>query len=696
MHPEIVQKGPGFCPICGMALEPLTATATETDDTELRQMTKRFWVCALLSFPLFVWAMFGMKFFHTQHASTLYWTYWVQVILASPVVLWGGWPFFERGWASIRNKSPNMFTLISIGTAAAYLFSLIAVFFPQFIPSAFQKHGSELPVYFEAAAAITTLVLLGQVLELRARSRTSSAIKALLQLTPKTARLIKSGGTEVDVPLAHIGKGDILRVRPGEKIPVDGKIAEGSGSVDESMITGEAVPTEKLAGSEIIAGTINMQGTFLMKAERVGAETLLAQIVKMVGNAQRTRARIQRIADKVSAYFVPIVLLISVLAFVAWALFGPQPKLAFALVNSISVLIIACPCALGLATPMSIMVGMGRGATAGVLIKNAEALEIFEKVDTLLIDKTGTLTKGKPELSNILAIDLSEAELIRLAASLEKGSEHPLADAILKGAAGRRLTLSAATNFKSMPGKGIVGNVEGRSVAVGNEKLFQDLGIEFQKHSESAESLRKEGNTVMFVSVDGHLAGSLSVKDPIKDSTLEAVRLIREDGIRIVMVTGDNNRTAHAVAQRLAIEEVYAEILPPEKGKIVSELQAKGRIVAMAGDGINDAPALAQADVGIAMGSGTDIAVESADITLVQGDLRGVVRARRLSRGTMRNIRQNLFFAFVYNTVGVPIAAGLLYPFFGVLLSPMIASAAMTFSSVSVIANALRLRKLNL
>lgn len=696
MHPQIVQKGPGSCPICGMALEPMTVTLTETDDSELREMTRRFWISAVLTLPLLIWAMLSMTFARPQHEAPRQWIYWLQFTLATPVVLWGGWPFFVRGRASIRNKSPNMFTLIAIGTGTAYLFSVVAILFPDFLPDSFREHNGELPVYFEAAAVITTLVLLGQVLELRARSRTSSAIKELLQLAPKTTRLVKPDGSEVDVPLSEVKSRNLLRVRPGEKIPVDGELMEGASSVDESMITGEPIPIEKIPGSHVIGGTINGQGTFVMKAERVGSETLLARIVQMVSQAQRSRAPIQRIADQVSAYFVPIVVIIAVLTFIAWGLFGPEPKLAFALVNAIAVLIIACPCALGLATPMSIMVGMGRGATSGVLTKNAEALEVFEKVDTLLVDKTGTLTQGKPELAKLFTLGLTEDELLRLAASLEQGSEHPLAAPITKAAISRKIHLSSATNFQSFPGKGITGKIEEHLIAIGNNKLIDDLGIDIGSLKEQAENLRQEGHTVMFVSIDGRAAGLLSVTDPMKESTFEAVHMIRADGIKIVMVTGDNRITANAVARLLAIEEVYAEVLPTDKGKIVRQLQSQGNIVAMAGDGVNDAPALALADVGIAMGTGADIAVESADITLVQGDLRGVARARRLSRGTMRNIRQNLFFAFIYNTLGVPIAAGVLYPHFGILLSPMIASAAMTFSSVSVIANALRLRRLPL
>jgi len=658
-------------------------------------MTRRFWISSALTLPVLLWSMLSMRSGNT-HMIAPTWTYWAQLILTTPVVLWGGWPFFQRAIASVQNKSPNMFTLIALGAGAAYLFSVLALLFPAIIPKSFYQHSHELPLYFEPAAMITTLVLLGQVLELRARSRTSSALKALLSLAPRTARIVHEDGSEADLPIEQVKKGDILRVRPGEKIPVDGEVSDGSSAVDESMISGEPIPIEKKKGSPVIAGTINGQGSFLMKAQRIGSETMLAQIVKMVSQAQRTRAPIQRIADKVSAYFVPIVILVASLTFIAWGLFGPRPRLAFAFVNAISVLIIACPCALGLATPMSVMVGMGRGATAGVLIKNAEALEIFEKVDTLLIDKTGTLTIGKPQLTKILTLGMSENELLRFAATLEKGSEHPLASSIVSGALLRNIAFGSATDFKAIPGEGITGTVDGHTTAIGNERLLRKLQIESTKLKSDADGLREEGNTVMFVALDGQLAGLLSVADPIKESTIEAVKMIRNEGIKIAMVTGDDASTATTVSRKLGIDEVRAEVLPRDKAEIVKELQSKGRIVAMAGDGVNDAPALAQANVGIAMGSGTDIAVESADITLVRGDLRGVARARNLSRGTMRNIRQNLFFAFVYNTLGVPLAAGILFPYFGLLLSPMIASAAMTFSSVSVILNALRLRKIRL
>jgi Cu+-exporting ATPase len=622
---------------------------------------------------------------------------WIQFAFATPVMLWGGWPFFQRGWASIVNRSLNMFTLIAIGTGTAYLYSVVATFFPDIFPDSFRTHSGEVAVYFEAAAVITTLVLLGQVLELRARSQTSSAIKALLGLAPKMARVLRHDGGEEDIPLDRVQPGDWLRVRPGEKVPVDGVVLEGTSAVDESMVTGEPIPVEKTPGSRVTGGTVNGTGGFVMRAERVGSDTLLAQIVRMVSEAQRSRAPIQRLADVVSSYFVPAVVLVAMLTFLVWGLYGPEPRMAYALVNAVAVLIIACPCALGLATPMSIMVGTGRGATAGVLIKNAEALEVLEKVDTLVVDKTGTLTEGKPCLTTVVALpEQNEAELLHLAASLERGSEHPLAAAIVAGAHAKGVALSQANDFRSMTGKGVVGTVDGQVVALGNRKLFEELSIDPGLLAERAEDLRRDGQTVMFVAVDGHPAGLLGVADPLKASTYEAVQMLCEGGIRLVMLTGDSRTTAEAVAHKLGIDEVEAEVLPEQKGQVVKRLQVAGRVVAMAGDGINDAPALAQAQVGIAMGTGTDVAMESAGVTLVKGDLRGIARARRLSRGTMRNIRQNLFFAFIYNTLGVPVAAGVLYPMFGLLLSPMIASAAMTFSSVSVISNALRLRTLAL
>jgi P-type Cu+ transporter len=702
MHPEIVRDEPGSCPICGMALEPRTVTLEEEVNPELVDMTRRFRISAALSFPLLLLAMSemipGQPVQQILSASILT---MIQFILATPAVVWGGWPFFERGWKSIVNRSLNMFTLIAIGTGAAYAYSAIAALFPAVFPASFRVHGGEVAVYFEAAAVITTLVLLGQVLELRARSRTSSAIKSLLGLAPRTARIIRETGVEEDIPLDRVQPGDRLRVRPGEKMPVDGAVIEGASSIDESMITGEPIPIEKIAGSKVTGGTVNGTGSLVMRAERVGSETLLANIVRMVSEAQRSRAPIQRLADLVSAYFVPAVVLIALLTFIVWSIFGPEPRMAYALVNAVAVLIIACPCALGLATPMSIMVGTGRGATAGVLIKNAEALEMLEMIDTLVVDKTGTLTVGRPKLMTVAGSGShSEAELLRLAASLERGSEHPLAGAIVDGAKERGIAPTESGDFQSVTGRGVTGRVDGHFVALGNQRLLADLKIKADVLTDQlidkAEALRADGQTVMFVAVDGLLAGLLSVADPIKGSSAEAVRMLHEEGLRIVMLTGDNRTTAKAVARELGIDEVEAEILPAEKREVVKRLQAQGHRVAMAGDGVNDAPALAQAQVGIAMGTGTDVAMESAGVTLVKGDLRGIVRARRLSRGTMRNIRQNLFFAFIYNLLGVPIAAGVLYPLLGLLLSPMIASAAMTFSSVSVIANALRLRKLEL
>jgi Cu+-exporting ATPase len=697
MHPEIVRSEPGFCPICGMALEPRTVTGQE-ENAELSEMTRRFKISLILTIPLLLLAMSDLiPGQPVQHAISPLILKYIQLMLASPVVLWGGWPFFQRGWASIVNRSLNMFTLIAVGTGVAYLYSVVATFAPGLFPASFRGHGNEVGVYFEVSAVIITLVLLGQVLELRARSQTSGAIRALLGLAPKTARRIREDGTEEEIPLDSIKVNDMLRVRPGEKIPVDGVVLEGTSYVDESMVTGEPVPVEKSEGEKVIGGTVNGTGSFIMRAERVGSETLLAQIVRMVSEAQRSRAPIQRLADVVASYFVPAVIVIAVITFIVWALIGPEPRMAYALVNAISVLIIACPCALGLATPMSIMVATGRGATAGVLIKNAEALEIMEKVDTLVVDKTGTLTEGKPRLTSVVALPgFDESELLQLAASIERASEHPLAAAIVAGAQERNLKLSEAEQFQSITGKGVVGRVEGRQVALGNIKLLEQLSIEAEGLIKRAEGLRKEGETVMFVAIDGRATGLLGVADPIKESTPEAIRILHDEGIRIRMLTGDNRTTAEAVARKLGIDDVDADLLPEQKIEVIKRLQAEGRIVAMAGDGVNDAPALAQAHVGIAMGTGTDVAIESADITLVKGDLRGIARARRLSRATMRNIRQNLFFAFVYNALGVPIAAGVLYPAFGILLNPMIASAAMSFSSVSVIGNALRLRRVEL
>ncbi len=698
MHPEIVKQEPGSCPICGMALEPRTVTLEEEVNPELVDMTRRFWTSVALTAPIFFLAMSDfIPGRPVQRLLSFQLLNWAQLVLATPVVLWGGWPFFERGWASIVNRSLNMFTLIAIGVGTAYVYSLFATIFPGLFPESFRGHGGEVAVYFDAAAVITTLVLMGQVLELRARSRTSSAIRALLGLAPKSARLIRDDGSEEDVPLDRVQPGDRLRVRPGEKVPVDGMVLEGATSVDESMVTGEPIPVEKTNGSKVTGGTVNGTGSFVMRAERVGSDTLLARIVRMVSEAQRTRAPIQKLADVVAGYFVPAVVLIAIITFVVWSLFGPEPRMAYALLNAVAVLIIACPCALGLATPMSIMVGTGRGATAGVLIKNAEALEVLEKVDTLIVDKTGTLTEGKPRLTSTMLINGGdESEILRLAASLERGSEHPLAAAVLSAAQQKGLRLSEAGNFRSVTGKGIVGTVDGTRVALGNQKLLDDLGISSKNLQDIADQLRQDGQTVMFVVVGDGVAGLLGVSDPIKPSTPEAIRMLHDDGMRLVMLTGDNPTTGEAVARKLGIDEFYAEALPEQKGEMVKRLQAKGCVVAMAGDGINDAPALAQAQVGIAMGTGTDVAMESAGVTLVKGDLRGIAKARRLSRGTMSNIRQNLFFAFVYNVLGVPIAAGALYPFFGILLSPVIASAAMTFSSVSVVSNALRLNKLEL
>ena len=699
MHPEIVRDKPGNCPICGMALEPRTVTLEEPENPELKEMSRRFWISAALSLPILFLAMSEMiPGQPIQHALSLNAVNWVQGILATIVVLWGGWPFFQRGWASIVNRSPNMFTLIAIGTGTAYLFSVIALLFPGIFPHSFRGHGGEVPVYFEAAAIITALVLLGQVLELRARSQTSGAIKMLLGLAPKTARIIRDDGSEEDLPLDQAHPGDRLRVRPGEKVPVDGVVVDGSSSIDESMVTGEPIPVEKSPGSKVTGGTINGTGSFVMEAEKVGSDTLLAQIVRMVAESQRSRAPIQRLADVVSAYFVPIVMLIALITFIVWAWIGPEPRLAYALVNAVAVLIIACPCALGLATPMSIMVAMGRGATAGVLIKNAEALETLEKVETLIVDKTGTLTEGKPRVvSVIVQPGFSETELLQFISSLERGSEHPLAAAFIAAAKERGLELFALTDFRSLTGQGITGKVNGKVVALGNRSLMNDLSINTDSGIETqSDQLRQEGQTVVFVTIDGRFAGLVGIADPIKETARKAIRMLHEENLRIVMLTGDNRITAQAVARQLGIDEVIAEVLPDQKSMVVKRLQDEGKIVAMAGDGINDAPALAQAHVGIAMGTGADVAIESAHITLVKGDLRGVVRARRLSRGTMRNIRQNLFFAFIYNVLGVPIAAGVLYPVFGLLLNPMMASAAMTLSSVSVIANALRLRKLEL
>lgn len=720
MHPEIVRTEPGSCPICGMALEPRTITAQEEENPELRDMTRRLWFSVALTVPLMALAMLHMAG-PLAHVLSGRLAVWVQFGLATPVVLWAGWPFFQRAWTSVKNRSANMFTLIGIGVGVAYAYSAFAAIWPRALPASFLEHGAP-QVYFEAAAAITTLVLLGQVLELRARSRTSSAIRALLDLSPKMARIVRPDGGEQDVPLETVKLGDRLRVRPGEKVPVDGLVEDGASSVDESMITGESIPVEKQNGSRVIGATVNGTGTLIMRAERVGTETLLAQIVKLVSEAQRSRAPIQRIADRVSAFFVPAVIAAAVITFIVWALVGPQPRLAYALVNAVAVLIIACPCALGLATPMAVMVGTGRGARAGVLIRNAEALEILRKVNTLVVDKTGTLTEGKPKLVSVVtsmaggmegigvprreaprndksktdASNLGQDELLRFAASLERGSEHPLADAIVKGAQEREIRLAPVSDFRSLTGRGVVGRVDDHDVAIGNEELLLQLGVTSEGLRARADELRRGGQTVMFVAIDGKAAGLLGVADPIKASTPQAIRGLQAEGIHIVMLTGDSRATAEAVAHKLGLDEFEAEVLPERKSEIVRRLQSEGRVVAMAGDGVNDAPALAQADVGIAMGTGTDIAMESGGITLLKGDLTGIVRARRLSEATMRNIRQNLFFAFVYNSLGVPLAAGVLYPFFGILLSPIIAAAAMSFSSVSVITNSLRLRNVKL
>jgi Cu+-exporting ATPase len=698
MHPEIVRPAPGACPICGMALEPRTVTLEEEASPELRDMTRRFWVGLVLTIPVVAVAMSDLiPGQPLRHAVSLRALAWLQLVLATPVVLWAGWPFFERAWASLVNRSPNMFTLIGLGTGTAYAYSVAATLAPGLFPPAVRGHAGEVGLYFEVAAVITVLVLLGQVLELQARSRTSSAIRALLRLAPATARVFREDGREENVPLDRVGVGDLLRVRPGERVPVDGAVVEGRSAVDESMVTGEPVPVEKGAGDRVTGGTVNGAGAFVMRAERVGRDTLLARIVRQVADAQRSRAPIQGLADRVSAYFVPAVVAVAVLSALVWGTVGPEPRLAYALLTAVAVLIIACPCALGLATPMSIMVGTGRGATAGVLIKNAEALEVLEKVDTLVVDKTGTLTEGRPRLATVAALTPhDDAELLRLAASLERGSEHPLAGAIVEGAKERGLSLEEPSDFRVTPGQGVSGVVAGRRVALGNARLLEALGLSPGELGERAETLRGEGQTAVFLVVDDRPAGLIAVVDPIKASTPEALRSLVEDGIRVVMLTGDSRTTATAVAAKLGIAEVLAEVLPEQKSEVVKRLQAEGRIVAMAGDGINDAPALAQAHVGIAMGTGTDVAMESADITLVKGDLRGIARSRRLSRATLRNIRQNLFFAFVYNTLGVPLAAGVLYPISGLLLSPMVASAAMTVSSVSVIANALRLRRVSL
>ncbi|MBZ9887863.1 heavy metal translocating P-type ATPase [Mesorhizobium sp. BR1-1-3] len=698
MHPEIVRDKPGSCPKCGMALEPMgIPTGDEGPNPELVDFTRRFWVSAALSVPLLVVAMAPMLGLTFQAFVDERTKVWLELALASPVVLWAALPFFHRGWDSLVNRSPNMWTLISLGVGAAYLYSVVATLFPDIFPHQFRGHGGAVPVYFEAAAVIVALVFLGQVLELRAREKTGSAIRALLDLAPKTARLIAADGSENDVPLDAVKAGDRLRIRPGDAVPVDGTVLEGRSSLDESMITGEPLPVEKVEGDALTGGTLNKNGALIMRAEKVGAETTLARIVELVAKAQRSRAPIQGLADRVSFYFVPAVVLVAIVAFIAWAVFGPEPSLIFAIVSAVSVLIIACPCALGLATPMSIMTATGRGAHAGVLIKEAAALERFASVDTLIVDKTGTLTEGRPKLTDVVTANgFSEDELLALAAGLEKGSEHPLAEAIVDGAATRGVTVAEASGFEAVTGKGVSGSVSGKTVALGNAAMMVDLGVDIASISAKAEALQLEGKTAMFVAVDKKPAGIVAVADPIKTTTAEAIKALHESGLRIVMATGDNERTANAIARSLGIDEVRAGLLPEQKAALVEELRAKGTGVAMAGDGVNDAPALAAADVGIAMGTGADVAVESAGITLVKGDLNGIVRARTLAQATIRNIRQNLFFAFLYNVLGVPIAAGVLYPLTGTLLSPMLAAAAMSLSSVSVIANALRLRTLKL
>jgi len=697
MHPEIVRDEPGDCPKCGMALEPMAIEAEE-ENHELIDMTRRFWVSVIFALPVFISAM-GSEFWPDIFNEIIQprTRQWMELVLSAPVVLWGAWPFFVKGWASIVTRHLNMFTLISLGVGVAWGYSLVATLFPNLFPISVRNEMGVIPVYFEAAAVITALVLLGQVLELRARSQTNAAIKMLLGLAPKTARLINQDGSEEDIPLEHVHIGNHLRIRPGEKIPVDGKVIDGTSAVDESMVTGEPIPVSKHIGDKLIGATVNSTGSLVMEAEHVGSDTLLAQIVHMVAEAQRSRAPIQKMVDIVSGYFVPAVVITAIITLIVWGLLGPEPRLAHAVINAVAVLIIACPCALGLATPVSIMVGTGRGALLGVLIKNAEALEVMEKIDTLVVDKTGTLTEGKPKLVSVIAVDEFNEELVLgLGASLETNSEHPLAAAIVSGAKDKNLSLASVKQFNSITGKGVSGIVENKHVAIGNLKLLEDLNINAAQLINKAEELRREGQTAMFVVINNKPAGILCVADPIKASTPEAIAALHKDNIEIVMLTGDSKTTAEAVASKLAIDQVIAEVLPEQKVEVVKRLQSEGRKVAMAGDGINDAPALAQAHVGIAMGTGADVAMESAGVTLVKGDLRGVARARSLSRATMRNIRQNLFFAFIYNALGVPIAAGVLYPVFGLLLSPMIAAAAMSFSSLSVIGNALRLKRVKL
>ena len=697
MHPEIVQKQAGSCPLCGMALQSIGVTG-EDDNAELEDMTHRMWLGLCFTLPVFIVAMSEMiPGQPLQNMISGTWLSWFQLVLATPVVFWSGWPLFERGWMSLVNRSLNMFTLIALGIGVAYLYSGVATLFPGVFPDAFRGHGGQVAIYFEAAAVITVLVLMGQVIELRARNQTNNAIQALLALAPKTAHVIREEGSEEEIAVDHLTHGDCLRVRPGEKIPLDGEVLEGSSAVDESMVTGEPIPVKKKKGDKIIGATVNGTGSFIMQVERVGEETLLAQIVKMVSDAQRSKAPIQRLVDLVAGYFVPTVILVAILTAVFWSLFGPKPAMAFAVLNAVAVLIIACPCALGLATPMSIMVATGRGATSGILIKNAEALETMEKVNTLLVDKTGTLTEGKPQLTAIIPVSpFTKEKILRWTASLERDSEHPLGEAIVASAMEKNVPLSRVEHFEAIPGKGVLGIVAAKQVVVGNQKLLEGLKIDVSFLNEQADILRKDGQTVMFAAIDNQAAGLLGVSDPIKATTAEAIRMLQDAGLQVIMLSGDNRATAEVVAKKLHINQVEAEVLPDQKANVVNRLQAEGNTVAMAGDGINDAPALAQAHVGIAMGSGTDVAIESAGITLLKGDLRGIIRARNLSRATMRNIRQNLFFAFIYNILGVPIAAGVFYPIFGLLLSPMIASAAMSFSSVSVIGNALRLRKMKL
>lgn len=697
MHPDVIRNEPGDCPKCGMALEPVV-TETNEENAELRDMTRRLWISALLAIPVFISAM-GSEIWPEFFAGIIQpgTRQWLEMFLATPVVLWGGWPFFTRGWKSLVTRHLNMFTLIALGISVAWGYSVFAVLLPGIFPDSVRNEMGVIPVYFEASAVITALVLLGQVLELRARNQTNAAIKMLLGLAPKTARIIHEDGNEEDIPIEQVKIGDRLRVRPGEKVPVDGVVVDGSSAVDESMVTGEPIPVTKRVDDKLIGATINSTGGLVIEAQRVGSDTLLSQIVHMVAEAQRSRAPIQKMVDIVAAYFVPAVVIVAVITLIAWGLWGPEPKLAHAVINAVAVLIIACPCALGLATPMSIMVGTGRGALLGVLIKNAEALEVLEKINTLVVDKTGTLTEGKPKLVSVFAEDgYNEEMILKLGASLEQGSEHPLAAAIVNGARDRNISLAAVSEFNSITGKGVSGKVDNKVIAIGNRKLLEDLNVEVHTLSEKAEEFRSDGQTAMFVTIDNKPAGLLGVADPIKSSTPEAIEALHKDNVEIVMLTGDSKTTAEAVAGKLNIDRVIAEVLPEQKVEVVKQLQSEGRRVAMAGDGINDAPALAQAQVGIAMGTGTDVAMESAGVTLVKGDLRGIARARLLSRATMRNIRQNLFFAFIYNSLGVPVAAGVLYPFFGLLLSPMIAAAAMSFSSLSVVANALRLRRTSL